>query len=145
MATLSAYVSGRTVNWLISGFQNNFNSTYYIAAGITLTPFDDGEIIIVDIVDTVYAEDDYAYKYIGGSYENANVGTYTIYGWAQIVSNGLFYNAGTYEITVLEGGIVKVDLVSGFINAVPYIDTPSGWVAPEVWIDTPSGWVKTIG
>jgi hypothetical protein len=79
------------------------------------------------------------------AFANAPVGTYTLYAWAKLQVNGLYYNAGSYTITVIGDGVVKIDTASGWVNAIPYIDTPSGWVAPEVWIDTPSGWVKTIG
>jgi hypothetical protein len=40
---------------------------------------------------------------INDSYNNADIGTYTIYAWAR-AANGLYYNAGSCSITV--GGIV---------------------------------------
>lgn len=232
MAILTASVSGRTVNWQITGLGYPFDTRQYMSAGICMTSFTDGAASISNILDTVYpvtyssgSSPVYGEKYvstnyypaqsingyssynfdsstgqfsnagilqhynigdygtfyiasgstlsdcmlspsslmidlytsylissgspavigpynIGDSFADAPVGKYYIYGWARIQVNGLYYNAGVYEITVLGDGTVKLDTSSGWVNAVPYIDTPSGWVIPEVWIDTPSGWVK---
>lgn len=238
MATLSASVSGKTVNWQITGLGYPFDTRQYQSAGLCLVPFSDGASSISGVLDTVYpvtyqaatpptygsrlfdsgspvqvwvAQSGYTgytfnsstgqYSYSGSyitlqpnqsgtlytisgggtflerlvlsggyataywyesylispgspaeigpydiydAFENAPVGTYYIYGWAKLQVNNLYYNAGSYQITVQTDGVVKIDLSSGWVNAVPYIDMPYGWVVPEVWIDTPSGWVKAI-
>lgn len=235
MASLTASVSNKTVNWQISGLQNPFDTRYYHSAGICLVPFSDGAASISGVVSTINSvtyiaptpptygsrifqagpwvtqwvtQDGYtnysfnsatgAYSHAGvyttipvggsgtlywvsgsnndflsvtsirggqmqttyyesylissgspgqsgsttisGSYSNADVGSYTIYGFAKIVSNNLFYNASSANITIAGG--ISIDSPSGWVNATPYIDLPSGWVVPEVWIDLPSGWVK---
>lgn len=65
---------------------------------------------------------------IAGSFANAPVGTYYIYGWAKLQVNNLYYNAGSYQITVLPDGIViKIGNGSGWDTYIAYIGNGSGW------------------
>lgn len=62
------------------------------------------------------------------SFANAPVGTYYIYGWAKLQVNNLYYNAGSYQITVLPDGIViKIGNGSGWDTYIAYIGNGSGW------------------
>lgn len=61
------------------------------------------------------------------SYGSAAYGTYTIYAWAK-ANNGLYYNAGSFEITVSDNVIVKIVETTGgnFETYIPYVCNSNG-------------------
>jgi hypothetical protein len=146
--------------WTSYGFESDTGLFYGAGDYVTLNPGSTNDVIYSPSMSYLYERWTDGDLYVRSTYRSylysaavegsttvsdtytSSSGNYTLYAWAK-ANNGLYYNAGSYTITVIGDGVVKIDTASGWVNAIPYIDTPSGWVVPEVWIDSPSGWVKT--
>jgi hypothetical protein len=79
-------------------------------------------------------------KYIENeNYTNADIGTYTIYGFAR-AKNGLYYNAGSYSITVLGNGAATIRINNILIKAYPYIRKNGIWMPTQAYIRSGDTW-----
>jgi hypothetical protein len=142
-----------------SGYQGyTFNSSTgqysYSGSYVTLQPNQSGTLytisgggtflerqVLSGGYQTVYWYESYVINYgspavvgdynIYDSYSNAAIGTYTLYSWARLQVNNLYYSAGTTTITVLGDCSINIKMGNNWHQAYPYIHINGVWVPAQ--------------
>lgn len=107
MATLSiSRVGTTTFRFRISDLQYEFTSSYYTAVGLSINSFTDGTSTMPSSIWSGTVGSDisenagyYYTPYVTISH-GLSAGTYTIYAWARLATNGRYYAAGSTTITI---------------------------------------------